>query len=416
MFIEISNNLKKLSKFFPENLYIVGGYVRNKLLKIDDSDVDLASSVNIDEVAKRLEGTEFSVKVKNLKCGSILISKDKESYEYTAFRKDVYDESGSHGPVHVEWTKNIEDDSNRRDFTINSIYYNINKDEIVDLHHGIVDLTQKIIRCNNSADDVLKFDGERILRMVRIAGELDFKIDKQTLKSAKKFSSNLQSIQGNRKLLEIEKILYCDKRYNLNKGSLKRALNLLNIMNVWQYFGLKSKRLKYKMVFKVEDRFLGLLIDIVDTEKPECLQAFLEKLLKEQFGLNQTMTNKLFVYLSGYYNALEGMKNKEYFFKYFENWAYIYPLLGSKSKRVQNRYDFFYRYIIEHGLSIKLSDLKIDESDIKKNFSKIDKRNYERILNNLLSKVFDGKILNDKQVLLEEIEKNLQNYWFFNEN
>lgn len=181
-------------------------------------------------------------------------------------------------------------------------------------------------------------------------------------------------------------------------------------MNVWQYFGLKSKRLKYKMVFKVEDRFLGLLIDIVDTEKPECLQAFLEKLLKEQFGLNQTMTNKLFVYLSGYYNALEGMKNKEYFFKYFENWAYIYPLLGSKSKRVQNRYDFFYRYIIEHGLSIKLSDLKIDESDIKKNFSKIDKRNYERILNNLLSKVFDGKILNDKQVLLEEIEKNLQNY------
>lgn len=410
MFIEISNNLKKLSKLFPENLYIVGGYVRNKLLNIDDSDVDLASSVNIDEVAKRLEGTEFSVKIKNLKCGSILISKDNESYEYTAFRKDVYDENGNHTPIQVEWTKNIEDDSNRRDFTINSIYYNINKDEIVDLHHGIVDLKQKIIRCNNSADDVLRFDGERILRMVRIAGELDFKIDKNTLKSAKKFSGNLQNIQGNRKLLEIEKILYCDKRYNLNHGSLKRALNLLNVMAVWQYFGLKSKRLKYKMVFKVEDRFLGLLIDIVDTEKPECLQAFLERLLKEQFGLNQSMTNKLFIYLSGYYNALESMKNKEYFFKYFENWANIYPLLGSKSKRIQNRYDFFYKYIIEHGLAIKISDLKIDESDISKNFKKIDKRNYERILNNLLSKVFDGKILNDKQVLLEEIERNLQNY------
>ena len=59
MFIEISDNLKKLAKFFPENLYIVGGFVRNKILEIADGDVDLASSVNIEEVANRLKGSEF---------------------------------------------------------------------------------------------------------------------------------------------------------------------------------------------------------------------------------------------------------------------------------------------------------------------------------------------------------------------
>ena len=410
MFIEISDNLKKLAKFFPENLYIVGGFVRNKILQIADGDVDLASSVNIEEVAKRLKESEFSVKIKNLKLGSILISKGKENYEYTAFRKEIYDENGGHYPVQVKITDKIEEDAVRRDFTVNSIYYNINKDEIVDLYHGIVDLNQKIIRCNINPDDILKYDGERILRMVRIAGELNFSIDKETLRSAIKYTSNLKEIPGSRKMVEIEKILYCDKRYNLNKKGLRRALELLNLMEVWQYFGLSVKRIKYKMVLKTEDRFLGLFIDIVDSHRPECLQTFLETFLKEQFGLNQSLIKKVFVLLSGYYNALMGMKNKNYFFKYYQDWENIYPLLGAKSKRIQNKYNFFYRYIIEHGLVISVADLAINAGDIKENFQNIDKRSYERILNNLLSKVFDGKIANTKKELLKEIEKNLQNY------
>ncbi len=410
MFIQISEDLKKLAKFFPENLYIVGGFVRNKMLGLSEGDVDLTSCVNIEEVSNRLKGSEFSVKIKNLKLGSILIFNDKESYEYTSFRKEVYEENGSHCPVQVKFTDKIEEDAVRRDFTVNSIYYNINKDEIVDIYHGIVDLNQKIIRCNINPDEVLKYDGERILRMVRIAGELNFKIDKNTLKSAIKYVSNIKDIQGNRKLLELEKILYCDKRYNLNKKGLKRALKLLNLMGVWKYFDLSVKKIRYKMVYKTEDRLLGLLIDIVDSQKPECLQTFLEVFLKDQLGFNQSWIKKVFVYLSGYYNAIKGMKNKNYFFKYYQDWAYIYPLLGSKSKRLQSKYNFFYQYIIKHGLVIAVSDLEINNADIKQTFPDIDKRNYERILNNLLSKVFDGKIKNDKESLLKEIEKNLQNY------
>ena len=104
------------------------------------------------------------------------------------------------------------------------------------------------------------------------------------------------------------------------------------------------------------------------------------------------------------------MKNKNYFFKYYQDWANIYPLLGAKSKRTQSKYNFFYKYIIEHGLVISVTDLAINAGDIKENFPNIDKRSYERILNNLLSKVFDGKVANTKEELLKEIEKNLQNY------
>ena len=203
MFIQISDNLKQLSTFFPENLYIVGGYVRNKLMGIDESDVDITSSVDIEEVSKRLKESQFSVKIKSLKFGSLLISKDGEEYEYTVFRKDIYEDDGRHAPTRVERTDSIVVDSNRRDFAINAIYYNINKDEIVDIHHGMVDLFQRIIRCDKP-DEVLKYDGERILRMVRIAGELDFRIDKQTLACAEKYASNIKAISGNRKKLEIE--------------------------------------------------------------------------------------------------------------------------------------------------------------------------------------------------------------------
>ena len=410
MFIEISQNLKKLSKFFPEDLFVVGGFVRNQLLKLGGADVDLCSSVDIEEVSKRLAASEFSVKVKNLKLGSILISCDGEAFEYTAFRKEEYAQGGAHCPISVVRTDKIEEDVLRRDFSINAIYYNINKDECVDPCHGVIDLTDNVLRAIKNADEVFCHDGERILRMVRIAGELNFKIDKKTFASAKKFAQNLNDISGSRKLAEMEKILYCNKRYEIGKTKLKNVLQLLNELGVWQAFGLEAKKISYNMATKCDDRFLGLLIDIVDSEKPECLQSFLENFLKEQFGLTNGNAKKIIVLLSGYYHALYGMKNKEYFFKYFENWGGIFPLLGQKSKHVQNKYNFFYKYIIEHNLIIKLSDLKVNEADVAKNFKSIDKRNYNRILWNLLSKVFDGKLANEKDVLLAEIDKNLQNY------
>ena len=126
------------------------------------------------------------------------------------------------------------------------------------------------------------------------------------------------------------------------------------------------------------------------------------------------LAEKMFIYLGGYYDALYGMKNKEYFFRYYNDWKSICLLLGAKSKHVQNKYNFFYLYIIEHGLCIQTSDLRINEQDIRKNFPNIDRRSYEKILQNLLSKVFDGKIINQKEFLLKEIENKLQNYWFLN--
>lgn len=410
MFIPVSENLIKLSKFFPENLFIVGGYVRNAIMGIKSGDIDLASNVDIDEISKILKENGYKIKVKNSKYNSITIQKDGESYEFTSFRKDFYEDNGKHCPIKVERTEDIKEDASRRDFTINAIYYNINKDEIVDFYHGVVDAKQKILRCIGSPEEVLKNDGERILRMVRIVGELGLKIEKRTLKSAFQMAKNIQDLSPARKFMELEKILYCDKRYKDVKSNFKKILKLLNKLCVWQYFGLPVKTIKYNMVNKVEDRFLGLLIDIVDTLNPECLQTFLEEFLKKEFAFTTKQIQKVFTYISGYYNALNGMKNKDYFFKYFEDVSVIFPLLAKKSKHITNKYMFFYEYIIRHGLVIKISDLKINEDDIKNNFPKIDERSYGRILEYLLSEVFDGKIKNTKEDLLQEIDKTFQTF------
>lgn len=405
MFIPVSANLIKLSKIFPKDLYVVGGYVRNCLMGIKGGDVDLASDVDIEEISEILKANGYKVKVKNSMYNSISISKDAESYEFTSFRKDFYPDNGKHCPIKVERTSDIKEDAKRRDFTINAIYYNINKDEIVDYYQGVVDAKQKILRCIGSPEEVLNYDGERILRMVRIVGELGLKIDKKTLKQAFLMTKNIGDLSPNRKFAELEKIIYCDKRYPEIKSDYMQALSLLNRLNVWQYFGLPCKKIKYKMVKKAEDRLLGLIIDIIDTLKPECLETFLEEFLKKQFGFTNKQEQKVFVYISGYYNAINRMKNKEYFFKYFDDVHVIFPLLAKKSKRLMNKYMFFYKYIIRYGLTIRVNDLKINKEDISKSFPKIDNRNYDKILEDLLSKVFDGKLPNEREALLQEVDK-----------
>lgn len=405
MFIPVSANLIKLSKIFPKDLYVVGGYVRNCLMGIKGGDVDLASDVDIDEIIDILKQNGYKVKIKNSMYNSISISKGSENYEFTSFRKDFYPENGKHCPVKVERTSDIREDAKRRDFTINAIYYNINRDEIVDYYQGVVDAKQRILRCIGSPEEVLNYDGERILRMVRIVGELNLKIEKKTLKQAFLMAKNIGDLSATRKFAELEKIVYCDKRYKEIKSDYMKALMLLNQLGVWQYFGLPFKKVKYKMVKKVDDRILGLFIDIIDTAKPECLETFLEVFLKKQLGFNTKQFQKVFIYISGYYNALRKMKNKEYFFKYFDDVGVIFPLLAKKSKHTMNKYMFFYKYIIRYGLNIRVNDLKINKEDIKTNFPKIDNRSYNRILYHLLSLVFDGKLRNEREALLQEVEK-----------
>lgn len=111
MDIRLPRKLKILSYYLP-SLYIVGGYVRNSLLELPVSDVDLAAEYTVQELATALSNTEFFLKDFNKKLGTVkILSREDRRFqaEYTTFRIDSYPvNSGAHTPSDVIFTRDIE--------------------------------------------------------------------------------------------------------------------------------------------------------------------------------------------------------------------------------------------------------------------------------------------------------------------
>lgn len=250
MKIKISKKLYNLAQIFGQEnpLFVVGGYVRNQLLKTADSDIDLACNLKLDQVAELLKNTKYNLEIKNLKLGTALISRGKESYEYSTFRNEFYKGEGEHSPDVISFDASIVEDAKRRDFTINSLYYNILSDEICDFYGGLEDLSTRHIRTVEDAEFVMQNDGVRILRMVRLACELNFFIDKDTLAAAKNHITNLQSISQDRLRHEVLKIIFADLNYHKTTKKVREfsqnlafnGIKLLDKLNAWGYLVKKN--------------------------------------------------------------------------------------------------------------------------------------------------------------------------------
>lgn len=406
--IELANILKCKAP-----LYIVGGYVRNSLLGVFSNDIDLASSVTPNELKQMLDGTKFLLREKSKKLGTLeILVADGSCFEYSTFRKEVYAEnSGEHTPISIEFTTDIREDAMRRDFTVNCIYYDILRDEFIDIYSGEYDIQKRILRCIETPDYVFENDGLRILRMIRFACELNFKIDRTTFVRAKKMAYRLRDISGTRKYEELIKILQSPSRYPVaKKDAFLRGLNLFNKLSIWSHFGVPTARVNYYMVKRADKklRFIGLLIDIVESINPDCVEYYLNFLLGSKgYGISQKKFQHDIKIVCGFFDAVNRVGNKKYFSKYFNNFIEIGELLRLRSKKLFNGYQFFYRYIINHNIPIVVKDLKIDASDLKKHFPKLPEKKYGKVLGDLLSKVFEGELENNREELLKEIKHDV---------
>lgn len=412
--IKVPDSLYELANIFKKKapLYIVGGYIRNSLLGLGADDIDITSSVTIEEIKELLAGSSFLLKEKSKKLGTLeILTLNGECFEYSTFRKEIYADGGHHTPVSVEFTDDIREDAKRRDFSVNCIYYDILKESYIDIYSGIYDLQKRVLKCVETPDVVFANDGVRILRLIRFACELNFKIDRTTFVQAKKMSYRLRDISGARKYEELTKILNSPQRYPISKkNAYLRGLNLFNTFSLWQYFYAQSPKVKYKMVKKVDKtlRFISLLVDIVDSSIPDCIEYYLQYMLGEKgFGLSNKKIEYDTKIVCGYFDALNRINNKKYFTKYFENFNIISEILRKKSIFIYEKYDFFYQYIINHNLPIVIKDLKIDAKDLKKHFPKLAEKKYKKVLSDLLSKVFEGELENEKEVLLKEVKNNV---------
>ncbi len=243
MKINISEELKSLAEIFERNgetLYVVGGYVRDSLLNLKINkfnDIDLCSSCKPEKVAKILNGTSFATDESLAKYGTVIIT-GKKRYEYTTFRKENYNNNGEHNPVTIEFVKKVETDSQRRDFSINAIYYNITEDEILDPEHGVSDLKKKLLVCIGKASERFKEDSERILRMIRLACSLNLEIEQKTLLAAYESAAGVSKISKQRLRAELDRMIVCDKyypNYDSSKYAHAKCMLLIGELNLWPY-------------------------------------------------------------------------------------------------------------------------------------------------------------------------------------
>ena len=136
-----SKNLIRLAKCFKKEgalLFVVGGFVRNSLMQIPLSDVDICGNMPYEKAIEVANNNGFSAVVINKKLGTVLISCANEQYEYTCFRKENYQKGGHHSPSEVEFVTSVEVDASRRDFTCNALYYNPLTHEILDFYTALM--------------------------------------------------------------------------------------------------------------------------------------------------------------------------------------------------------------------------------------------------------------------------------------
>ncbi len=408
--IPVSANLEKLALKLKNRaeLFIVGGYVRNALMGFCATDIDIASEISPSELKSLLKYSDFKVVDKSKKMGTVLIKIGNEEYEHTTFRKEIYDDTGRHTPDITEFVSDIREDAKRRDFTCNTIYYSVTRNRFVDIYSGAYDISKKRIKCVETPSFVFINDGLRILRMIRQASELNFKIEKSTYNTAKQMVYRLKDISGQRKYNELKLMLEADRKYeNSRPNSHIRAMEMFNDLGIFPTFYVPCNKVKYTMLksVKEEDRFIALLIDIVNAVNPDCVDYYLKDLLGSK-GLcvgskNLDYCSKI---VCGYFDALNRRGNKEYFFKYFDNFNVIREYLKYTNRKLYERYNFFYRYLLNQKIPVRIKDLCIDGNDIKKAYPKIKEKDIGDILKRLLDEVFENEVENEKSSLLKEVK------------
>lgn len=186
--------------------YMVGGCVRDSVLGRTPHDYDICTSATPDEILQAFPYEEIIPT--GLQHGTVTILINKEPYEVTTYRIDG-DYSDNRRPDNVTFTKNLVEDLRRRDFTINAMAYNP-KTGLIDPFNGLEDIKEETIRCVGSAKDRFSEDALRILRAIRFASQFGFVIESDTDWKIHQQHKRLENISVERVNSEFCKIVSSD--------------------------------------------------------------------------------------------------------------------------------------------------------------------------------------------------------------
>ncbi|WP_428908912.1 CCA tRNA nucleotidyltransferase [Niallia sp. Krafla_26] len=181
--------------------YFVGGCVRDNILGREISDIDIATSATPNEI-KKLFSKTVDVGIQH---GTVVVLWEKEAYELTTFRSDG-EYVDFRRPSEVTFIRNLHDDLQRRDFTMNSIAMD-KKGNLIDPFKGFHAIKNKTIETVGDASERFHEDALRMMRAVRFVSQLQFSLEQNTYQALIKYGPLLEKVAIERKTVEFEKLL-----------------------------------------------------------------------------------------------------------------------------------------------------------------------------------------------------------------
>ena len=242
----------KLLKELTDNsyqAYIVGGFVRDYLLGVESSDIDITTNATPKEVKEIFEDSCLP----NEDYGSVVVIKKGIRFDITTFRKEI-GYINNRKPSEIKYIDNLYEDLLRRDFSINAICMN-DEGEVLDFLGGREDLNNRLIKTIGNAKESFEDDVLRILRAIRFATILDFSLDQEIIEAIHSTKHLLKRLSYQRKREELDKIftspnykkgikmlldLKLDKELNLNNLGDVLNSDTISLIGIWSILDVVS--------------------------------------------------------------------------------------------------------------------------------------------------------------------------------
>lgn len=340
--------------------YIVGGYVRDYLLGIKSTDVDICTNA----LPKNLIEIFNSNNMSNSEYGCFKIQTDQYTYDITTYRQEQ--KYVNRRPTEITYINNLLTDLERRDFTINTICMNQHGD-IIDPLQGRKDLQNKVIKSVGNIKAKLQEDPLRILRAVRFSITLNFKLDKQLRNEIVKNKDLISTLSYQRKRAELDQILV--------SPYVKDGIELLKNLGLYELLEIKVNNLvPVKDVCAMYSQ-----IEFSNHYQFTRSEKFIITNVREILKIGEINYHTIFKY-GLYINTLAG------------------KILGYEPKEVNTLYE---------KMPIKTEkDLVIDTPTIIRILAIKPSKMLKRINDELVYHILEGNLQNEEQKIIEYLNNN----------
>jgi poly(A) polymerase len=336
-----NNELNYLFKRLKENLpkekkvaMFVGGCVRKHLSSQEVDDIDIATSLTTDQIKEKFKDTKFKIIDTGIKHGTLTLVLGQLKVELTTLRKDVKTD-GRH--AEIEYTDDWQEDSKRRDFTINAIYLDING-KIFDPQSGVEDLKNKKVKFIGDAEKRIKEDYLRIIRFIRFSLEYDNEIERTSIQAIKLNLGGIKKISKERILKELFKILVTKNFIKLNKNTSLKNIFLL----IFPEFKNLERLNKLETILNQTNFDIKTLLAVLLVDKTNNHEYFSHKYnVSNDLRENLNLVNINFVNFQTNKNFfLKDLKKNIYFFgKKHLTTLHVLNFLDNKKLKVKNFLD-----------------------------------------------------------------------------